>query len=227
MWAHVVYLLVIPLAGMVALGEITKDTGVAGLGGWIVATVYLAAHAKFYRLPRRLLAGVLTVSIIPAQVLAHMFLFGGGIAEYWVEEAFVELATLSLALAAVMLAYRPSGWSGAAVGVGIALIAVIGFGRPLAESYVAHGVGPEVWVLLAVVLGSGTWAHIRLVAPAARLQLHESVPEAQPGLVERAIDWVAPSTGDAVQLNIPENAVAALIIVQCVLWLAVAVAHKL
>jgi len=221
MWAHLGYLLLIPIVGVGALAHVTKNAGLANLGGWIIAAVYLAVTLKFYRLPRRPLAALLTVAIVPAQVLAHVMLFDGGFAEYWVEEAFVELASLALALAAVMLAYRPSGWGGALLGVVLAGIAFGGFGWPLCQVYLDHAAGPEIWALLALVLASGTWAHVRLVAPAARFEVSEPRPGMDPGFVERAIDFIAPSDDDAAVPNVSDNGVAALIIIQSLLWLVV------
>lgn len=220
MWLHLAYLLMIPLVGVGCLVAVTRDIGTANLGGWIVAAVYLAFQLEYYRLPRRLLAALLTVSIVPLQVLAHVLLFDGGFADYFVEEAFVELASLALALGVVMLAYRPSGWAGAAIGVVMATISVVGFGVPLAQSYTRAGVGPELWALLGLVLLSGTWAHVRLVAPAARAKV--ASPSAQgPGWTARMLERIAPGDREAIEPNVSEGWVSALIIVQSLLWLIV------
>lgn len=220
MWAHLGYLLAIPLVGVGSLVGITKHAGTANLGGWIIAAVYLAVQLKYYRLPRRLGTAVLTVSIVPLQVLAHVLLFGGGFADYFVEEAFVELSSLALALALVMIAYRPSGWGGAAVGVGLAAVAVFGFGLPLGEAYLRAGAGAELWILLGLVVASGTWAQVRLTAPAARFEVGE--PSATgPGWLGRVIDRIAPSHGDDLEPGVSEGVVSALIVVQSLLWLIV------
>ncbi len=222
MWIHLAYLLAIPLLGVVCLRLMQPHEWTAGaavLGGWVAASVYLAFQVKFYRLPRRPLTAALSVAVVPAQVLLHVLLFDGGFTEYCVEEAFVELASLSLALALVMLAYRPSGWGGAALGVVIAAVAIVGFGLPVAEEYRRHAVGYEVWTLLALVLVSGTWAHVRLTAPAARFEV--STPEAQPGWLRRAIERVAPDDGEALTPDISDGVVSVLLIIQIGLWLAV------
>ena len=197
--------------------EVTRHAGTANLGGWIVAAVYLAFQLKYYRLQRRPLAALLTVSIVPLQVLGHVWLFGGGFADYWVEEAFVELSSLALALALVMLAYRPSGWGGAAVGVGLAAIAVVGFGLPLVQSYLDAGVGPEIWALLVAVLLSGTWAQIRLTAPQARHDVGEAGGGG--GLVERLVDRIVPDRDELLEPGVSDGWVSALIVIQSLLWL--------
>ncbi len=220
MWLHLVYLLMIPLIGVGCLVAVTSDAGTANLGGWIVAAVYLAFQLKYYRLPRRPLAALLTVSLVPLQVLAHVLLFDGGFADYFVEEAFVELASLALALGVVMLAYRPSGWGGAVVGVVMAAISVVGFGLPLAHSYTEAGVGPVIWALLGLVLLSGTWAHVRLVAPAARSDV--AAPSADgPGWMARVVERIAPGDREAIEPGVSEGWVSGLIIVQSLLWLIV------
>ena len=219
MWAHLGYLLAIPLVGVGSLVGITDHAGTANLGGWIIAAVYLAVQLKYYRLPRRPAAALLTVSLVPLQVLAHVLLFDGGFADYFVEEAFIELSSLALALALVMLAYRPSGWGGAALGVVMAAIAVVGFGLPLGEAYLHAGAGTELWVLLGLVLASGTWAQVRFIAPAARSDMGS--PSDKPGLLRRGIDRVAPSHDEDLEPNVSDNLVAALIVVQSLLWLIV------
>ena len=167
LWIHIVYLLAIPLAGVASVGGLAGHAGTAYLGGWIVAAVYLAVQAKFYRLPRRPLSAALTVAIVPLQVVAHVVIWGGGFEEYFVEEAFLELSSLALALGMVMLAYRPSGWGGAALGVAMAGIAVYGFGWPLAQSYLDHGAGPEVWGLLALALATVAIVGIDIITATA------------------------------------------------------------
>lgn len=220
LWVHIVYLLAIPLAGVASIGGITQHAPTAYLGGWLVAAVYLAVQAKYYRLPRRPLAAALTVAVVPLQVAAHVAIWDGGVQEYLVEEAFLELSSLALALGMVMLAYRPSGWGGAGLGIVMAAIAVYGFGWPLAQAYLRHGAGPEVWGLLALALATGTWAHVRLVAPAAKGEIGEPSPDGG-GVLARLIDRLAPSRDEDLASPISQGAVAVLIVVQCLLWLIV------
>jgi hypothetical protein len=217
MWTHLTWLLAIPLAGLAAV-TFLGGSGTANLGGWIPAVVYIAFQLKFYRLDVNPFMAVLTIVLVPAQIALHVVLFGGGIADFFLEEAFVELASLSLALALVMIAYRPSGVGGAIVGVVIAALAVGGFGWPLVERWRTSGAHPGWFALLGVVMLSAVWTHARFVIPAARDDLAEPTPTAHRGWVTRLVDFFAPANVGTVGVRDPDGLTSVLVIVVILAW---------
>jgi hypothetical protein len=158
---------------------------------------------------------------VPAQIAAHTWLLGGGIADFLVEEAFVELASLSIALALVMLAYRPSGIGGALVGVVIAALAVGAFGWPLVERWQAHGVHQGWFAMLGVVVLSAVWTHARFVLPAARDELGEPEATAHRGWITTLVDRLAPANMGTVGVNNAETVTSVLVVVLVFVWLGV------
>lgn len=220
MWTHLSWLLAIPLLGLAGV-TLLGGSGIANIGGWIPAVVYVAFQLKFYRLDKNPFMAVLTIVIVPAQIAVHTWLLGGGIAEFLVEEAFVELASLSLALALAMLAYRPSGIAGALVGVVIAALAVGGFAWPLVERWRAQGVHPGWFAMLAVVVLSAVWTHARFVLPAAKDELEEPIPTAHRGWITKLVDRLAPANIGTVGVRDADAVTSVLVIVLIGVWLAV------
>jgi len=84
-----------------------------------------------------------------------------------------------------MIAYRPSGWAGAAVGVAMAAVAALGWGWPLYQRYRAAHADRLAWLLLGVVVATATWQWTQLAAPYASGELS---PDQPPGAADADLD---------------------------------------
>ena len=76
-----------------------------------------------------------TVGLVPAQIAASVWLFGGGVWQFLIEEAAVEVGALATALTVAMIRHRPTGLFGVVVGVLLTIAAVVTFVLPVVASH--------------------------------------------------------------------------------------------
>src|SRR4051794_30086668 len=118
MWAHLTLLCSLPVLAYLACGFVEHASPLrAVVFGFAPGVAFVAVLAASYRVPDTAVGTLLLVLAVPAQVGASALLFDAGAWGFLVEEAFVEAGALSVGLTVAMLVYRPSGASGARVGV--------------------------------------------------------------------------------------------------------------
>ena len=160
---HLAYLALVPFAGLFWLQQ-QSYRGVVALTGWLAVVIYLTVLLATYRLTRAPLRAAAVILLAPLQVGLSAALWGGGPLAFCYEEACVEVAALSGALALAMLRYLPSGPAGAIVGVMICG-SFTPFVLPLLQAAREWPLPSQV--LLASGLLSALWSHYALIAPAA------------------------------------------------------------
>jgi hypothetical protein len=169
MWAHFIWLLALPSLALVGIGLGADGGGALGFAvmmGFAPVAVFLISTEHYYQLPNSLPRALVVVGLVPAQIALNVWLFGGGVWLFLIEEAAVEVTALSAALAYAMIRHRPTGAFGAVVGVLLTVAAAASFVVPV---LVAHRGDHWGWMaLFAAAFVSAIWELAQIFAPAAR-----------------------------------------------------------
>ncbi len=225
MWLHITFLIMLPLAGHFLL---RGKSGTLNLVGWLPAVIFVLLVVISYRITVRPTKALFIVLLVPLQVGLHVYGTGGSVGMFFLEEAFIEVTSICAALAIAMLLYRPSGAGGAALGLLLAAIPIVGFGGEVLRKYTYGRYDWWWWMLLGVCLLSATWAHFRMVQPLAKGDGDGDVPEDgyRHGTSSFA-DRFMGKDEEYVKPNVPESVQPAIIIIYIVFWFIVtAVAPK-
>ena len=107
MWAHYLYLLLLPMLAVFAAARLGHSDGfkvILILAGALPACAYCLFLANGYTLPNSLPVALLVVLAVPAQIGASVLLFGGkSLWLFFAESAAVEIGSLLPALIAAKL----------------------------------------------------------------------------------------------------------------------------
>lgn len=163
------YLIFLPFIGTLATVYYDTNSYTTRIGGFIPAVVLLAILAEKFQVPDSPFKLVLTIFLVPFEILLHIYFFNGNIWEFFLETAFIELFTLILALVITMMVFRPSGWFGVIFGTLWLIIVAVGYGMPLYRIYINGNYHFTWWIILGVIILSGFWTHLQMFFPEAMI----------------------------------------------------------
>ncbi len=136
MWIHVCWYVLVPSLGLAGLFQFDElEIGPFVFMGWIPAVILLGMTQVHYRISTNPVRAMVVVAAVPLEVAISILLLGDSFALFFVEVAFVELFSLTLALSLTMFLYRPSGLWGAFFSVIPLGIVLFGFWEAIFLSY--------------------------------------------------------------------------------------------
>ena len=156
MWAHFIYLLLLPTLAVVAAFMMFPETEawtqllIVGFPSVLMYSLFLASG---YAMPDSLAAALLQVVVIPLQIAFGVMVFGSGsIWLFFAENAAVEIGSFVLGVLSVALANRKKDSPGASFAFIILLVVTCFFGSVLPHIvlvFYAYG-GPSLWLILFI-----------------------------------------------------------------------------
>src|SRR5262245_53909642 len=120
MWAHYIYLLLLPTLAVIAAAMMFPETDFwlqVLIFGFPSVLMYSLFLANGYAIPDSLPVALIVVLSVPLQIAINGFLFGGGsIWLFFAESAAVEIGSFVLGVLTIALMRRRSEMSGAGFG---------------------------------------------------------------------------------------------------------------
>ena len=166
MWAHFIYLLLLPTLAVVAAKMLFSDSDFweqIALFGFPAVLMYTLFLANGYTIPDSLPVALILTIAVPAQIALGVILFGGGsIWLFFAESAAVEIGSFVLGVLTVALANRRKDTSGGGFAFVLFLTIALFFGGTLPYLLlVFYGYGAlSPWLILFVTaFGTSYWRY--------------------------------------------------------------------